>query len=176
MEGLINTLCCCIPQVMVAVIPFLFAFMRGLANPEKRKAIRKIAHASVNTNDKRERSEIIQKIIDDELKDQRPRSGKKSPGPVERLVAIFIAGIMLFAFLKNPDSLGQFPENWLLLICVFTFIGFLIWRGLALPPPNLDILREIWAERFEEEVDLSDVEVPPTDGWTEEELLRRKEH
>jgi hypothetical protein len=176
MEGLINSLCCGIPQVMFGVIPLVVAFVRGLANPEKRKALRKIAHASVNTADERERSEIIQKIVDDELKDQRPRSEKKSPGPVERLVDIFIAGIISFAFLKNPDSLGQFPENWLILICVFTFIGVLIWRGLALPPPSLNILREIWAERFEEEVDLSDVEVPPTDGWTEEELLRRKEH
>jgi hypothetical protein len=131
MGDMIVSLICCIPQLLVAVIPFVIGYLKVLANTEKRKTLLKIILVSLNTTDKREHDVVLQKIIDDELEDQSSRSEKKSPGLVERLIAIIVAGVMLLAILKNPDSVGQFPDNWLSLLFVFAVSGVLIWWGLS---------------------------------------------
>jgi hypothetical protein len=85
------------------------------------------------------------------------------------LLAIVISGWCLFVTLQNPDLVG-FRDDWPVFLTLLAVIGLLFIWGLSLLRPSLDILREIWegiAERFEKEVDLSDVEVPPVDESTE---------
>ena len=74
----------------------------------------------------------------------------------EGLIALFAFGAILGA------SGGLFL--WYILLAVFVP---LLKGYLKLVSPGAKVIWEYIAERFEKEIDLTDVEVPPVDEWTE---------
>ena len=74
----------------------------------------------------------------------------------EGLIALFAFGAILGA------SGGLFL--WYILLAVFVP---LLKGYLKLVSPGAKVIWEYIAERFEKEIDLTDVEVPPVDDWTE---------
>ena len=74
----------------------------------------------------------------------------------EGLIAFFIFGAIFGA--------GSCFLLWYILLAV---IIPLLKGYLKLVSPGAKIIGEYIAERFEKEVDMTDVEVPPVDEWTE---------
>jgi hypothetical protein len=74
----------------------------------------------------------------------------------EGLIAFFIFGAIFGA--------GSCFLLWYILLAVFVP---LLKGYLKLVSPGAKVIWEYIAERFEKEIDLTDVEVPPVDDWTE---------
>ena len=74
----------------------------------------------------------------------------------EGLIAFFIFGAIFGA--------GSFFLLWYILLAL---IIPLLKGYLKLVSPGAKIIGEYITERFEKEIDLTDVEVPPVDDWTE---------
>ena len=74
----------------------------------------------------------------------------------EGLIAFFIFGAIFGA--------GSCLVLWYILFAAFVP---LLKGYLKLISPGAKVIWEYIAERFEKEIDLTDVEVPPVDDWTE---------